>query len=85
MKFKLNPSPNYHCGASTRKIMFELTVCLLVVFAFALVYQFVAHGIGNVIHVLILMASALGTAVACEVLWALFVAKTSFITLLLSF
>ena len=75
MKFKLNPSPNYHCGASTRKIMFELTVCLLVVFAFALVYQFVAHGIGNVIHVLILMASALGTAVACEVLWALFVAK----------
>ena len=54
MKFKLNPAPNYHCGASTRKVMLELTVCLLVVFAFALFYQFTAHGIGNVIHTLIL-------------------------------
>lgn len=75
MKFKLNPAPNYHCGASTRKVMLELTVCLLLVFAFALFYQFTAHGIGNVIHTLILMGSALVTAVVCEVLWAILVAK----------
>ena len=59
MKFKLNPAPNYHCGASTRKVMLELTVCLLLVFAFALFYQFTAHGIGNVIHTLILINSNL--------------------------
>lgn len=75
MKFKLNPAPNYHCGASTRKIMLELTACLLVVFAFSLFYQFSAHGLENVIHVLILMASAVVTAVVCEVLWALLIAK----------
>ncbi|MDD6467612.1 MAG: RnfABCDGE type electron transport complex subunit D [Erysipelotrichaceae bacterium] len=77
MKFKLNPAPNYHCGASTRKIMLELTIALLVVFAFGLFHQFTAHGMKNVIHVCALMLSSVATAVIVEMLWAVCVVKVN--------
>lgn len=80
MKFKLNPSPNYHCGASTRNIMMELTVALLVVFAFGLFHQFTTHGMANVIHVCILMLSSVATAVIAEMLWAVCVVKENPVT-----
>ncbi len=40
MKFNFKPSPNYRDGQSTGRIMGELTLGLLAVFAFSLYYYF---------------------------------------------
>ena len=76
MKFVFNPSPNYHSGSSTREIMNELSCGLLAVFAFSVVNQAVQHGIGNVIHLCVMMAAGVATAILTELAWAKWVLKT---------
>jgi len=80
MKIKVNSAPNYPESSSTRKVMLELTIALLVVFGFALYYQFTKHGMANVMHVCVLMLSAIVTAVVCEMLWAVVFVKKNPIT-----
>ena len=80
MIIKVNPAPNYPDRSCTRKIMLELTITLLAVFGFALYYQFTKHGMANVVHICILMVSAIATAVICEMLWAVIFVKQNPIT-----
>lgn len=75
MKFSFNPAPNYHSGSSTRRIMAELTVALLVVFAFAVYYQATTYGMGNVIHIVLMLVAAVASAILVEMIWAVLVVK----------
>ena len=77
MKLNYNAAPNYHSKASTKKIMGELTIVLLVVYAYAVVHQYVMHGMTNAIHIVILLLCSVTTAILCELIWGKLVAKTN--------
>ena len=69
MKFTFKPSPNYHNGQTTQKIMIELSLGLLVVYAFSLYYYFTEFGADYGIRVLGLLAVAIVTASVTEIIW----------------
>ena len=71
MKYVFNASPNYRDNVSTSRIMRDLTIGLLVVFAFGLVNQYITYGMDNLVHSLILMVAALVTTLLTEGIWAL--------------
>ena len=73
MKFTFNPAPNFRCKLSTKQIMFELLIGLLVVFGFALFYygSTPAYGMTYVLQAIKLLAVALVSAYATEILWCL--------------
>ena len=77
MKLNYNAAPNYHSKASTKKIMGELTIVLLVVYAYAVVHQYLMHGMTNAIHIVILLLCSVTTAILCELIWGKLVAKTN--------
>ncbi len=74
MKFVFNASPNLRQKLSTKRMMMELTIALLVVYAFSLFYYASNsdYGTAYVMQALILMATALVVTFVCEALWALF-------------
>ncbi len=69
MKFTFKPSPNYHSKQTTQSIMFELTLGLLAVFAFAVYYYFTEFGASYGIRSLGLLATALVSAFITEAVW----------------
>lgn len=75
MKFTFRPSPSVRSSQSTQNIMLELTLGLLAVFAFGVVYYFMEYGSGHGVHALILMAVSVGVALLTELGWCLFLKK----------
>lgn len=77
MKFTFKPSPNYRNEQSTGKIMMELTLGLLVVFAFSLVLYVTNadYGVSYALRAIGLMASAVIAACATEAIWCLVAKK----------
>lgn len=71
MKFIFSASPNLRQKQSTKRIMLELTIGLLVVYAFSLIYYQMAHGTEYLIQALVLMATSLIVTVVTESVWAL--------------
>lgn len=73
MKFTFKPSPNYRDSLSTGRIMMELTLGLLVVFAFTLVLYAMnpAYGAGYAVRAVLLMAVAVISACGTEAVWCL--------------
>lgn len=73
MKFTFKPSPNYRDAQSTGRIMMELTLGLLVVFAFTLVLYVsnADYGVSYAVRALFLMVSAVIAACVTEILWCL--------------
>lgn len=72
MKFTFSASPNLRQKQSTKRIMLELTIALLVVFAFSLIYYQMEEGSAHMIQALILMATSLVVTLVTETVWALF-------------
>lgn len=71
MKYIFNASPNLRQKQSTKRIMLELTIGLLVVYAFSLIYYQMEHGTAYLIQALVLMATALIVTFVTESVWAL--------------
>ncbi|MFV0479643.1 MAG: RnfABCDGE type electron transport complex subunit D [Anaerorhabdus sp.] len=69
MKFTFKPSPNYNNKQSTQSIMFELTLGLLVVYAFAVYYYYTEFGASYGIRTLQLLAVSVLSAVLTETIW----------------
>lgn len=72
MKFTFSVSPNLRQKQSTKRMMLELTIALLVVYAFSLFYYFKEFGSEYAIQALLMMATALGVTFVTEIAWALF-------------
>lgn len=75
MKFTFNASPNLRQKQSTKQIMLELMIGLLVVFAFSLVYYNQAYGSDYMIQAIKLLAISILVALVTEVAWAFFMKK----------
>lgn len=71
MKFNYSPAPNYRSALSTKRIMLELLLGLLVVYAFSLYYYATQFGTPYLMQALIIMAVSVGSCVLTEVVWAL--------------
>ena len=66
MKFNFNASPNLRQAQSTKRIMLELMIGLLVVFAFSLVYYNNAWGMDYAMQAVKLMVVSLVVALVTE-------------------
>lgn len=75
MKFIFNVSPNLRQKMSTQRIMRELLIGLLIVFAFSLVYYQQVYGMDHVLQAVKLMAASVATALVTEVVWSYFLKK----------
>lgn len=75
MKFTFNVSPNLRQPLSTKRIMFELMIGLLVVYAFSLVYYYSAWNADYAIQAVKLMAVSVVSALVTESAWAFFTKK----------
>lgn len=71
MKFTFNASPNLRQKKTTKNIMSELIVGLLVVYAFSLYFYYTRYDMDRMLQSLKLMGVALIVAFATESLWAL--------------
>ena len=71
MKFNFNVSPNLRQKQSTRRIMAELTIALLVVYAFSLYFYYTRYDLDRALQAVKLMAVSLLVAFATESIWAL--------------
>ena len=71
MKFNYVPAPNYRAPISTKRIMRDLLLGLLVVYLFSLYYYAAHHGMNYLLQAVIIMVSAVGSCVLTEVVWAL--------------
>ena len=74
MKLKYNAAPNYRCELSTKRIMNELLIGLLVVYAFSL-YYYSTLGSAYLVQALLIMAVSVVSCVATEVVWAIVTKK----------
>jgi len=72
MKYTFSVSPNLRQKQSTKRMMLELTIALLIVYAFSLFYYFKEYGSEYAIQAILMMATSLIVALATEVVWALF-------------
>ena len=70
MKFNFHVSPNIKGALTTQKIMKELTIGLLVVFACGCVYYASAYGIQYSMHAVLLLLCSLVTTFVCEFVFA---------------
>lgn len=77
MKFNFKPSPNYRDGQSTGRIMGELTLGLLAVFAFSLYYYFTNFSASYGLRAILLMITAIVSACGTEILWCVLRRRTS--------
>lgn len=71
MKFNYNPAPNYRAPISTKRIMRDLLLGLLVVYLFSLYYYATHHGMNYLLQAVIIMVSSVVSCVGTEVIWAL--------------
>ncbi|MEG2506185.1 MAG: RnfABCDGE type electron transport complex subunit D [Longicatena sp.] len=81
MKFTFNVSPNLRQKQTTQRIMFELMMGLMVVFAFSLFYYNSAYGINYALQAIKLMAVSILVALITESAWAFFMKKKNAFTL----
>ena len=72
MKFTFNVSPNLRQKQSTKSIMFELMIGLLVVFGFSLFFYGSVYGSSYVVQALLLLAVAVITTLVTESAFAYF-------------
>jgi len=81
MKFVYRVSPNYHDRDSTKRVMLELSVALLLVFAFGIGRYFFMSDVKEpmtlAIQGLLMLLTSCSVAVITEVLWAVLVVKTN--------
>ncbi len=75
MKFLFKVAPNQRIKQSTQSIMFELSLGLLAIYLFSLIYYYVEYGMSYVVHALLLMATALLVSLAVEIIWSLLFKK----------
>lgn len=71
MKFNFRVSPNYRAPLSTQRIMFELTMAILVVLAYSVYFYFAHLGADYGIHALAMIVTAVVVAVGTEMVWAI--------------
>lgn len=72
MKFTFNPAPNLRQKQSTKRIMLELMLGLLAVFAFSVYFYYDEYGADVALQCVLLMVISLAVAFVTETLWALF-------------
>lgn len=75
MKFTFNASPNLRQKQSTKQIMLELMIGLLVVFVFSLIYYNQAYGFDYMLQAVKLMVVSLVVALVTELAYAFFMKK----------
>lgn len=75
MKFIFKVAPNQRIKQSTQNIMFELTLGLLAVYLFSLVYYYMEYGVDYMVHAILLMVTALVVSLVVEVIWSLIFKK----------
>ena len=75
MKFTFNASPNLRQSQSTKQIMLELMLGLLVVFGFSLVYYNSVYGMEYALQAVKLMVVSLVVALVTEIAFAFFTKK----------
>lgn len=71
MKFTFNPAPNLRQKQSTKRIMLELLLGLLAVYAFSVYFYFKDYGADVAMQCLMLMGVSLAVALITEIIWAL--------------
>lgn len=69
MKLTFKPSPNYRSAQSTSGMMKDLTLCLLAVTVFSVVYYGVNYGASAGLRVVILMVTSVASALVTEAIW----------------
>ena len=69
MKFTFSPSPNYHNSKSTSEIMKDLTMCLLAVTLYSVIYYCGSYGASYGLRVVLLMADAVACALITDALF----------------
>ena len=69
MKFSFKPSPNYRSEQNTSGIMRDVTVCLLAVLLFAIVWYSVSYGAAYGLRVFLMALFAVMAAEITEVIW----------------
>lgn len=70
MKLIFKPAPNYRSADRTQRIMFELTIGLLIVLCFSL-YNASVVSMDNAVHIVMMVIASLITAFATEIAYAL--------------
>lgn len=70
MKFTFHVSPNLQAPGSTQRIMRDLTLGLLIVFAASVIYYFTAYGANVGLQAIILLLCSLATTFVCEAIFA---------------
>lgn len=70
MKFAFHVSPNLQASSSTQRIMRDLTIGLLIVFAASVIYYFTAYGANVGLQAIILLLCSLATTFVCEAIFA---------------
>lgn len=70
MKFQFHVSPNIQGPDSTQKVMRDLTLGLLVVYACSVAYYFMSYGVNYGLQALLLLACSLVTTFICEFIFA---------------
>lgn len=69
MKFITKAAPNYRDRRSTQDIMLDVTVALLGIALFAVVYNYRTYGQAYAIRIVLMLLVSVGTSVLTEVLW----------------
>ncbi|MDD2591570.1 MAG: RnfABCDGE type electron transport complex subunit D [Erysipelotrichaceae bacterium] len=85
MKFISKPAPNYRDKRSTQDIMMDVTLALVVVALFAIVFNFMQYGSAYGIRVILVILVAVGSSVLTEVVWFLLNKKPVLSSLAVSF
>lgn len=70
MKFTFRAAPNYRQPRSTKQIMKELGIALLVVCAFAVIFNFVYYGSAYGIKAIEMLVVSVAVAYVVEIVWA---------------
>ena len=69
MKFSFKPSPNYRSEQTTSGIMRDVTLCLLAVLTFAIVWYSVSYGTAYGLRVFLMALFAVIAAEVTEIIW----------------
>lgn len=69
MKFSFRPSPNYRSEQSTTGIMRDVTLCLLAVLLFSIVWYSVSYGVMYGLRVFLMALFAIVAALVTEAIW----------------
>lgn len=70
MKLNYSPAPNYRSKISTKQIMRELLLGLIVIYLFSLIYYGTNYGMPYLIQAVLIMVVSVTSCVFTEVVWA---------------